>query len=37
MPRTATIGPAVYKRVTELTAEGKNAPRPSRPSPKNAA
>jgi hypothetical protein len=24
MPRTATIGPAVYKRVTELTAEGKN-------------
>jgi hypothetical protein len=22
--RTATIGPAVYKRVTELTAEGKN-------------
>jgi hypothetical protein len=24
MPRTATIGPAVYQRVTELTAEGKN-------------
>jgi hypothetical protein len=24
MPRTATIGPAVFKRVTELTAEGKN-------------
>jgi hypothetical protein len=24
MPRTATIGPAVYKRVNELTAEGKN-------------
>jgi hypothetical protein len=24
MPRTATIGPAVLKRVTELTAEGKN-------------
>jgi hypothetical protein len=24
MPRTATIGPAVYKRVTELTAEGQN-------------
>jgi hypothetical protein len=24
MSRTATIGPAVYKRVTELTAEGKN-------------
>jgi hypothetical protein len=24
MPRTATIGPAIYKRVTELTAEGKN-------------
>jgi hypothetical protein len=24
MPRTATIGPAVYKRLTELTAAGKN-------------
>jgi hypothetical protein len=24
MPRVATIGPAVYERVTELTAEGKN-------------
>jgi hypothetical protein len=24
MPRTATIGPAVYRRVTELTREGKN-------------
>jgi hypothetical protein len=24
MPRTATIGPAVYERVNELTAEGKN-------------
>ena len=24
MPRTATIGPAVYERVTQLTAEGKN-------------
>jgi hypothetical protein len=24
MPRTATIGPAVYKRVNELVAEGKN-------------
>jgi hypothetical protein len=24
MPRTATIGPAVYQRVNELTAEGKN-------------
>jgi hypothetical protein len=24
MPRTATIGPAVYRRVTELVAEGKN-------------
>lgn len=24
MPRTATIGPAVYRRVNELTAEGKN-------------
>jgi hypothetical protein len=24
MPRTATIGPAVYKRVNELTAEGRN-------------
>jgi hypothetical protein len=24
MPRTATTGPAVYKRVTELTAEGQN-------------
>jgi hypothetical protein len=24
MPRTATIGPAVYQRVNELTADGKN-------------
>jgi len=24
MPRTATIGPAVYQRVNELTTEGKN-------------
>jgi len=24
MPRTATIGPAVYKRVSELTAEGRS-------------
>src|SRR5438067_5348027 len=24
MPRTATIGPAVYQRVTELAAEGKS-------------
>lgn len=24
MPRTATIGPAVYKRVNELVGEGKN-------------
>lgn len=24
MPRTATIGPAVYKRVNELVGEGQN-------------